>query len=142
MTPPMTPTAELRELHAKGMAGLMHLEVFSDGEDLKRVRGALELIEAYRSEIDRLTGELAVAREDIASIDRQATQWSADAEAAEQRCADMEKALADPVAVHANMLRGGIAKPSPANIWHLYGDEALLAAMPESARALAQTGRG
>lgn len=44
--------------------------------------------------------------------------------------------LSDPTAVHLNMLRGGIAKPSPANIWHLYGDKALIDAMPESAKAL------
>ncbi|MDR6851035.1 hypothetical protein J2Y54_000528 [Sphingomonas sp. BE123] len=43
-------------------------------------------------------------------------------------------ALSDPNAVHVNMLRGSIAKPSPAQIWHIYGNE-LLADMPESARA-------
>jgi len=40
--------------------------------------------------------------------------------------------LSDPMAVHVNMLRGGIAKPSPVNIWHLYGDRALVDAMPSS----------
>ncbi len=38
-------------------------------------------------------------------------------------CADI---LSDPNAVHANMLRGTIAKPSLAQIIHLYGSQALL----------------
>jgi hypothetical protein len=42
---------------------------------------------------------------------------------------DLREVLADPAAVHVNMLRGGIAKPTVAQIWHLYGAE-LLAAMP------------
>jgi hypothetical protein len=42
--------------------------------------------------------------------------------------------LSDPAAVHLNMLRGGIAKPSVPNIWHLYGEEALLAEAPEHIR--------
>lgn len=42
--------------------------------------------------------------------------------------------LSDPTAVHVNMLRGGIAKPTPANIWHIYGRE-LLDAMPDEFRA-------
>jgi hypothetical protein len=45
--------------------------------------------------------------------------------------AEAERAvLADPAAVHLNMLRGGIAKPSVANIIHLYGEETLRAALP------------
>lgn len=38
-------------------------------------------------------------------------------------------ALQDPIAVHANMLRGTIAMPSVANIIHLYGADALRAAL-------------
>ena len=41
--------------------------------------------------------------------------------------------MQDSAAVHLNMLRGGIAKPSVPNIWHLYGVEALLAEAPEEA---------
>lgn len=38
---------------------------------------------------------------------------------------DLERALANPDLIHLNMLRGGIAKPSPAQMGHLYrGDEA------------------
>lgn len=39
----------------------------------------------------------------------------------------LQAALSDPIAVHANMLRGTIAKPSPGQIVHIYGVEALLA---------------
>lgn len=39
--------------------------------------------------------------------------------------AAMAKVIADPVAVHVNMLAGTIAKPSLANIIHLYGADAL-----------------
>lgn len=38
---------------------------------------------------------------------------------------ELEKVLEDPKFVHLNMLRGGIAKPAPAQMGHLYrGDEA------------------
>lgn len=37
--------------------------------------------------------------------------------------------MADPNAVHLNMLRGTIAKPTIDQIVHLYGREALLAAL-------------
>lgn len=49
-------------------------------------------------------------------------------EADGKRLADLDK-LNDPVAVHVNMLRGTIAKPSLANMIHLYGAEALSAAL-------------
>ena len=42
---------------------------------------------------------------------------------------DVEAVLRDPNAVHVNMLRGGIARPSFAQIIHIYGEEALLAAL-------------
>jgi hypothetical protein len=55
----------------------------------------------------------------------------------------VEAALLDPATVHINMLRGGIAKPTPAQIGHLYrGDEAaeVIAEVarqnPDAARAL------
>ena len=38
--------------------------------------------------------------------------------------------LSDPVTVHANMLRGTIAKPTVEQIIHLYGADALRAALP------------
>ncbi|QVJ07683.1 hypothetical protein L7H23_01330 [Sphingopyxis sp. BSN-002] len=50
---------------------------------------------------------------------------------------DVGKALADPNAVHVNMLRGGIARPSLAQIIHIYGEDAIRAALtpttPENA---------
>jgi len=38
-----------------------------------------------------------------------------------------ESVMADPIAVHINMLRGSIAKPSITNIVHLYGAATLRA---------------
>lgn len=46
----------------------------------------------------------------------------------------LEEAIKDANVVHLNMLRGGIAKPSHAQIWHLYGG-ALAKDMPEHVRA-------
>ncbi|RVT93746.1 hypothetical protein [Sphingomonas crocodyli] len=132
----MTPIAELRELHAK--ADSNGWTVDEDGDLCARVPTCWRE-DAWQDEQGRNNAALVVAAVNAlpALLD-----LAERAEAAEQRCADMEKVLSDPTAVHLNMLRGGIAKPSPVNIWHLYGDEALLADMPESARALAQTGRG
>jgi hypothetical protein len=50
----------------------------------------------------------------------------------ERENARLREAVADPVAVHLNMLRGGIAKPSINNIIHLYGADALRAALAGS----------
>ncbi len=46
-----------------------------------------------------------------------------------ERNMNMEMLLADPLAVHLNMLRGSIAKPHIDHIIHLYGKEALLIAL-------------
>jgi hypothetical protein len=40
-----------------------------------------------------------------------------------------DETLSDPIAVHINMLRGTIAKPSIANIIHIYGRDVLLEAL-------------
>ena len=42
---------------------------------------------------------------------------------------NFEYSLADPVLVHANMLRGTIAKPTLEQIIHLYGVDALCKAL-------------
>lgn len=47
--------------------------------------------------------------------------------------AEIEAVICDPVAVHLNMLRGTIAKPSIENIIHLYGRDALLEALQSRA---------
>jgi hypothetical protein len=49
--------------------------------------------------------------------------------------ADVWKVLQNPNALHLNMLRGGVAMPSPAQIWHIYG-AALAEAMPDDFRAM------
>lgn len=43
---------------------------------------------------------------------------------------DIVKLLSDPDAVHANLLRGALARPSVAQIIHLYGADTLRAALP------------
>ncbi|WWT39624.1 hypothetical protein [Microcystis phage Mel-JY03] len=47
----------------------------------------------------------------------------------ERRCACQGPDLTDPVTVHANMLRGTIAKPTVEQIIHLYGVDALTKAL-------------
>ena len=47
----------------------------------------------------------------------------------ERRCACQGPDLSDPIAVHANMLRGTIAKPTVEQIIHLYGVDALAKAL-------------
>ena len=47
----------------------------------------------------------------------------------ERRCACQGPDLSDPVVVHANMLRGTIAKPTVEQIIHLYGVDALTKAL-------------
>lgn len=43
---------------------------------------------------------------------------------------DIIRLLSDPDAVYLNLLRGTLARPSAAQIVHLYGEEALRAALP------------
>jgi hypothetical protein len=64
-------------------------------------------------------------------ITRIRNDWYADKQAAEAKVARFEGALSDPVAVHANMLRGTIAKPTVEQIIHIYGADALRAALTE-----------
>jgi hypothetical protein len=52
-------------------------------------------------------------------------------DALEAKVARLEGSLSDPVAVHANLLRGTIAKPTAEQIIHLYGADALRAALTE-----------
>lgn len=47
---------------------------------------------------------------------------------------EQREALADPNVVHINMLRGGIAKPTPAQIGHLYRGEEAVAVVAEVMR--------
>jgi hypothetical protein len=42
------------------------------------------------------------------------------------------EALKDPNVVHVNMLRGGIARPSLAQIIHIYGEEAIRATLVQT----------
>ena len=70
-------------------------------------------------------------------VDQLETDRKADEAAAtviQQAFAERDGRLADHVAVHRAMLQGHIAKPSPANIWHLYQRD-LLDAMPDEFKA-------
>lgn len=42
------------------------------------------------------------------------------------------EALKDPNVVHVNMLRGGIAKPSIAQIIHIYGEDTIRTALTQT----------
>lgn len=54
---------------------------------------------------------------------------AATADAAGSAITNLLSALADPIAVHSNMLRGTIAKPTLEQIIHLYGVDALVKAL-------------
>jgi hypothetical protein len=75
--------------------------------------------DAYRC-LDRVVAKLKTAREfyDAASL---APQTTPDVGVLE--------ALRDPNVVHVNMLRGSIARPSVAQIIHIYGEDTLRAAL-------------
>ncbi|MGM5018689.1 hypothetical protein [Tardiphaga sp. 367_B4_N1_1] len=92
-----------------------------------------------REEISRLNGSSTDAPGTSDSTRRSVTSDRPTASATEHNWSEAD-ALQDPVAVHLNMLRGGIAKPSWQNIQHLYADEfAALAAVQISA-AMVETG--
>ena len=61
--------------------------------------------------------------------------WNTRAAGAERDAlrAEVER-LRDPAAVHINMLRGTIAAPSLAQIIHIFGEEAIRAALGEEIR--------
>ena len=70
------------------------------------------------------------------SYDTKTWAWEAQVNALkselEVQAAEIERlraALADPSAVHINMLRGVIAKPTLPQIIHLYGKDAISAAL-------------
>ncbi len=73
-----------------------------------------ELVEALRERDDAM----ALAHETIRQL-----------KAAKSELSNVEFSLADPVAVHVNMLRGTIAKPTVEQIVHLYGVDALCKAL-------------
>lgn len=52
---------------------------------------------------------------------------------------ELSAALSDPNVVHVNMLRGTIARPTPAQIIHIYGTDAIRAALPKDDWRLIET---
>lgn len=93
-----------------------------------------ELVERLRQQVEPVYDvapyQTAVARAEMLIAAAMNLTAAADRlEELEAENALIEKLSADPVAVHINMLRGGIAKPSVANIIHLYGAGVLRAAL-------------
>lgn len=89
------------------------------------VAAYLDTPETVRAYVEEMEAEVARLQHDIA---RHVEIASAEATRAEQLQAEVDQyrtALADPIAVHANMLRGSIAKPSIRSMLHLYGEVAL-----------------
>ena len=67
-----------------------------------------------------------------------ADRLEADAAATAAKDAEIDNiraTLLDPVAVHMNMLRGSIARPSARSIIHVYGEDAIRAALSEAREA-------
>lgn len=81
-----------------------------------------ETIRGLEKEIERL-------RAGGCARDQGTTQYCAEAAKLAAENERLRTALADPAVVHINMLAGVIAKPSPAQIIHIYGDDALRAAL-------------
>jgi hypothetical protein len=92
-------------------------------ERVKRV------IDAYQCKMGLAAEDAWADAEGIAEALSEAgllTKEAAQAEAAGERIAE---AIRDPNAVHVNMLRGSIARPSVAQIIHIYGEDAFRAAL-------------
>ena len=92
------------------------------------------LIEAIQriADLERRLAEAAVIDEERAHFTKRALAAERERDAALASLAEMKAMIADSVAVHVNMLRGAIAKPSVENIRHLY---------PEIAASLAEKER-
>lgn len=90
-----------------GQTGFGPLEPLSS-YDLVFIAAARDLVPALAAERDAALTEAAALRKEVERL---------------------REALSDPIAVHANMLRGAIAMPSVENIIHAYGAEALRATL-------------
>jgi NifB/MoaA-like Fe-S oxidoreductase len=71
---------------------------------------------------DTQRAELTELRLQVIAADGQACEHYDARIAAEAEREALREALTDPVAVHANMLRGTIAKPTIEQILHVYPD--------------------
>lgn len=102
--------------------------------------GTVATLQALRAELDEAEARAADYEDQIANllpavnreaVEQRARAVKADAErdAANALLEPAAPDLSDPVTVHANMLRGTIAKPSVEQIIHLYGVDALAKAL-------------
>lgn len=143
-TPPAHSKSEYKRLKALGADVQPPARVLTPEEEAPRIdkpdsfRARVRASIAYRgfddhedpisiaTDADRQLDALRLAlstetrRREQAEAERD--QWQRNAEAAEDRYQDLKRKLADPAAVHVNMLRGDIAKPSIGQIRHLYAE--------------------
>jgi len=87
------------------------------------------LAEALRSMTTDLAESRVYGLALVAELKARAEKTDAFVAMAASMDGDIEAILSDPIAVHANMLRGAIAKPTIEQIVHLYGVDALCKAM-------------
>lgn len=106
----------------------------SEKADLEVVNRTLAAVVQKQEE------ELKQARADYERLRSRMALWSHAIKMAQDNEREIERlraALQDPATVHINMLRGTIAKPTLAQIIHLYGDESIRAALTAQPAALA-----
>lgn len=101
-----------------------------DPKEAMRSRDAMAIMMAERDEAMMVFRDAISAGQALAPFAGE----EAAATVIQQAFAERDGRLADHVAVHRAMLQGHIAKPSPANIWHLYQRD-LLDAMPDEFKA-------
>jgi len=85
------------------------------GSEYTNPDAVIAFVERERADRHKARAEKAKAVREAAAMRKEVEQ--------------LREALSDPIAVHANMLRGAIAMPSVENIIHIYGAEALRAAL-------------
>jgi len=92
---------------------------------LATLRGVSANLEAAEAKVAELV-EAKQERDDAMALSNETIRQL---KAAKSELLNVEFGLADPVAVHQNMLRGTIAKPTVEQIIHLYGVDALCRAL-------------
>lgn len=117
----------IRELEAALAAEKLAHEVTHQGRirDVRFLEDALEAETTLRREAEE---EVERLRAENRELKMQAIVDHGQFQEAAERLPD----LADPIAVHRNMLAGTIAKPSVEGIIHVYGHKALNAALRET----------
>lgn len=128
-------TAKIEELRAeRDRRAEMHECAMSERDDATLYADEQKArAEAAEAEAAALTAQLAEKEEQLVSVLRReaATHERHDAKVARLEALNPNRPneLTDPIAVHANMLRGTIAKPTVEQIIHLYGVDALCKAL-------------